>query len=80
LVLAFGLNYGLQVITYILFRNTGANPQNTSMAIIAGNRNVAVFLVAVAVSNSNEFLIFLGCYQLPMYLTPMFMRWLYKTG
>jgi hypothetical protein len=49
------------------------------MAIIAGNRNVAIFLVAVAVSNSDEFLIFLGCYQLPMYLTPIFMRWLYKT-
>ena len=47
LVLVFGLNYGLQVITYILFRTTGANPQNTSMAIISGNRNVAVFLVAV---------------------------------
>ena len=79
LVLAFGLNYGLQVITYILFRTTGANSQNISTAIVAGNRNLAIFIVAVTVSNSNEFLIFLGCYQLPMYLTPIFMRWLYKT-
>lgn len=78
LVLAFSVNYGLQFFTYIAFRAFSVSANNSSVSIIAGNRNVAIFLVASAVSNSDEFLIFLGCYQLPMYLTPTLMRWLYK--
>ena len=47
---------------------------NNGRTIVAGNRNVAIFLIAASASQSEEFLIFLGCYQFPMYLTPVLMR------
>ena len=42
--------------------------------IVAGNRNVAIFLIASSATQNEQFLIFLGCYQFPMYLTPILMR------
>ena len=79
LLVAFSVNYGLQLITHMIFRMVGVGSQDASIAIVAGNRNVAIFLMAAAVSDSEEFLIFLSCYQVPMYLTPILMRWMYKT-
>lgn len=78
LLVAFSVNYGLQLITHMIFRMVGVGSQDASIAIVAGNRNVAIFLMATAVSDSEEFLIFLSCYQVPMYLTPILMRWMYK--
>ncbi len=79
LLVAFSVNYGLQLITHMIFLMVGLGRQDASIAIVAGNRNVAIFLMAAAVSDSEEFLIFLSCYQVPMYLTPILMRWMYKT-
>ena len=78
LLIAFSVNYGLQLITHMIFLMVGLDRQDASIAIVAGNRNVAIFLMAAAVSDSEEFLIFLSCYQVPMYLTPILMRWMYK--
>jgi len=79
LLIAFSVNYGLQLITHMIFLMVGLGRQDASIAIVAGNRNVAIFLMAAAVSDSEEFLIFLSCYQVPMYLTPILMRRMYKT-
>ena len=79
LLIAFSVNYGLQLITHMIFLMVGLDRQDASIAIVAGNRNVAIFLMAAAVSDSEEFLIFLSCYQVPMYLTPILMRRMYKT-
>jgi hypothetical protein len=51
-----------------------AEEEVVPFSIVAGNRNVALFFVALPVTQSPEFLIFLGCYQIPMYLTVILMR------
>ncbi len=75
LAFAFVLNFGLQIVAYRLdpTRNAGA-------AIVAGNRNIALFLVALPPDLTDRLLLFIGCYQIPMYLTPLVMARLMRSG
>ncbi|NNE88410.1 MAG: hypothetical protein HKN27_10075 [Silicimonas sp.] len=66
LALACVVNFGLQFLAYKALKSPGE-------AIVAGNRNIALYLVALPVSLTDPLLIFIGCYQIPMYLTPMLM-------
>ncbi|NND21317.1 MAG: hypothetical protein HKO14_04450 [Silicimonas sp.] len=68
---AVAVNFGLQVLAW---RATG----EVGYAIQAGNRNIALFLVALPPVVTDPILIFIGCYQIPMYLTPMIMARLYR--
>ena len=70
LAFAISLNFGLQVLAW---RATGV----AGYAIQAGNRNIALFLVALPPEVTDPILIFIGCYQIPMYLTPIVMGPLY---
>jgi hypothetical protein len=70
---AVAVNFGLQALAFALIREPG-------VAIVAGNRNIALFLVALPAGISDPILIFIGCYQIPMYLTPLVMRRLYGVG
>lgn len=74
MLVAFGINLGLQTLAFLILRRTGAGKRAAPIALVAGNRNVALFLVASSATQTEEFLVFLGCYQFPMYLTPMIMR------
>ncbi|WP_439109732.1 hypothetical protein [Lentibacter sp.] len=73
MAVAFGANIGLQVLAYAALKWRGAGREAAPMALVAGNRNVALFLIASSATQSEDFLIFLGCYQFPMYLTPIVM-------
>ncbi|REC53766.1 hypothetical protein DRV84_14675, partial [Rhodosalinus sediminis] len=42
-----------------------------ALAIAAGNRNLALFLAAVPPETAAPLMLFVGCYQIPMYLTPL---------
>ncbi|MCV6591411.1 MAG: hypothetical protein OIF48_00550 [Silicimonas sp.] len=64
-------NFGLQALAY----RAGADP---GTAIVAGNRNIALYLVALPAAITDPLLIFIGCYQIPMYLTPIVMARLYR--
>ncbi|MFA3917256.1 hypothetical protein [Ruegeria hyattellae] len=75
-VVAFALNFGLQVAAFFTLRGRGS-PAATPLAIVAGNRNFALFFVALSPEATDPLLIFLGCYQFPMYLTPALLRRLY---
>jgi len=75
--LAFALNFGMQVLSLVLHRATGRNGRSVPVSVIAGNRNIALFLVALPASVTDPVLIFIGCYQVPMYLTPILMRKFY---
>lgn len=77
LVLAFVLNLGLQTSAFFLFKWKGMHTSAVPYAVVAGNRNFALFLLALPESSVEPILIFLGCYQIPMYLTPLFMKRLY---
>mgnify|MGYP006956414298 CR=1 FL=1 len=76
LALACGVNFGMQALSLAVHHATDhPNPVGTS--IIAGNRNIALFLVALPAATTDQVLIFIGCYQVPMYLTPVLMRRIY---
>ena len=64
-------NFGLQIAAYRL----GADP---GTSIVAGNRNIALYLVALPAATTDPLLIFIGCYQIPMYLTPILMQRFYR--
>ncbi|WP_425045102.1 hypothetical protein [Primorskyibacter sp. S87] len=79
LAAAFAVNFGLQIATYLILR-AGGQPDAVPTAIVAGNRNFALFFVALPPETSDPLLIFLGCYQFPMYLTPTLLRRFYDAG
>ncbi|MRX50218.1 hypothetical protein GI374_07115 [Paracoccus sp. S-4012] len=74
LAAAFAANYGLQAATYAA---TAPAPAATAFAIGAGNRNIMLFLAVLPPAVTDELLVFVACYQIPMYLTPLLMRRLY---
>jgi len=78
--LAFGANFGLQVVTYVALRALGDDRRAAPVGIAAGNRNIALFLVALPPEVMDPLLIFIGCYQLPMYLTPILLKPLYRAA
>lgn len=77
LAAAFAVNFGMQAATYAVLRATGRTANAVPLSIIAGNRNIALFLVALPAATTDPLLIFIGCYQFPMYLTPMLLRRFY---
>jgi hypothetical protein len=80
LAAAFAVNFGLQLIFYFMFGGRRFSKERVSLAIVSGNRNMALFLTAFPVSVSEPMLLFIGCYQIPMYLTPILLRRLYRSS
>ena len=76
--LAFGVNFGMQLIVGTLLKFVGAQSYAPSFGLIAGNRNIALFLTAIALTSTQPVLLFIACYQAPMYLTPIVMRPFYR--
>lgn len=76
---AFALSYTLQLAALLTLRRSpklhgAAGP----LALAAGNRNMALFLVALPPDIIAPLMIFIGCWQLPMYLTPILLPGLYN--
>ena len=81
MMLAVSACLGMQVMSFILLRKTGYRTDAVPILIVAGNRNVALSLVSMPPDRVDPLMIFLGCYQIPMYLTPILMRRLFgSTG
>ena len=80
LLVACAANLGLQFVTARVLKTTSLRDDYAAYAIVAGNRNIALFLVALPASVTDPLLLFIGCYQIPMYLTPILMRQIYGTG
>lgn len=77
-LLAFAVGYLMQLFTLLLLRRSPLKPVAGPLAIGAGNRNIAIFLVALPPEVIAPLMVFIGCWQLPMYLTPMLLPRLYK--
>ena len=77
-LLAFAISYLLQLLTLVALRRSALRPVAGPLSIGAGNRNIAIFLVALPAEVLAPLMIFIGCWQLPMYLTPMLLPRLYK--
>jgi arsenite transporter len=69
------LGFGLQALTARLWRRPEAA---APMAVVAGNRNVALFLGVLPAPLIDELMLVIGCYQIPMYLTPLVLPWLLR--
>ncbi|SHF44761.1 hypothetical protein SAMN05444273_10695 [Litoreibacter ascidiaceicola] len=78
MLLAFAVNIGMQFLTFLVLGRLGWDTEIVPFSIVSGNRNVAIFLVAMSPEAAEPLLIFLGCYQVPMYLTPILTRAFYR--
>ncbi|GGA93763.1 hypothetical protein GCM10011491_22450 [Brucella endophytica] len=76
LLAAFAVNFGLQVLAFSVVR-VREPAKAVAYAIVAGNRNAMLFLAALPVAAMEPLLLFIACYQVPMYLTPILLGKLY---
>ena len=77
LALAFAINFGMQILAWAAMRAAGRPHDAVAVAMVSGNRNMALFLAALPPAVMDPMLLFIGCYQLPMYLTPLLLGRLY---
>ncbi len=77
LVLVFAVNYGLQIFCFFSLKVIGPGPDQVGISVVSGNRNMALFLAALPVATTEPLLLFIACYQLPMYLTPVLLGPIY---
>ena len=77
LALVLALGFGLQLVTILLARGRLPDPQAAALGQVAGNRNIALFLGVLPPALANDLFLFIGLYQIPMYLTPLVMGRVY---
>lgn len=77
LVFAFAVNFGFQFAGAHFWGRSFGSEYDVPMSVISGNRNVALYLTALPVSVTEPLLAFIGCYQFPMYLTPLLLNRFY---
>lgn len=78
LAVAFIANYGLQVLSFLALSAQRFTQDRVAFSVVAGNRNMALFLSVLPLSITDPVLLFVACYQVPMFLTPVFLSRLYK--
>lgn len=76
---AFATNMALQLAVAVALRRGRHETLSVPFAIAAGNRNIALFLTALPAAVTEPLLLFIGCYQIPMYLTPLILDRFYRT-
>lgn len=72
---AFAANFGLQIVTAFALRG---RPEATGLSIGAGNRSLLLFLAVLPLSFTTPLLLYVACYQVPMYLTPLLLGRFYR--
>lgn len=71
LAAAAGANFGLQIATWSALRAPRWRDARIAYAVAAGNRNMALFLIALPPAVTDPMLLFIGFYQIPMFLAPL---------
>ena len=77
LAIVFLVNIGTQIIVWYRVKSQKSENARASFAICAGNKNMAIFLAALPTAVTDPILLFIACYQIPMYLTPALLGWMY---
>ncbi len=77
-IAAFALSFGLQALAILILGKSELAHVAGPLALCAGNRNIALFLVALPAEVMAPIMIFIACWQLPMYLTPLLLPGLYR--
>lgn len=76
---ATAASFSLQIVTALCLSRSPAAAHAVPIGVIAGNRNIALFLTALPAQTVTPLLLFLACYQIPMYLTPILLRPFYRS-
>ncbi len=72
LLLAVIINAGFQCLGVIMASVMRLErSRKIGMGVVYGNRNIALFLAALPATQMEPLLLFIACYQVPMYLTPL---------
>jgi ACR3 family arsenite transporter len=79
LALVCAVNFAIQIAAAVMARQTGHVERAAATGITAGNRNVALFLTVLPDQVIDPILLFIGCYQIPMYLTPAVLGRFYRS-
>ena len=77
LLAAFAVNIPLQLIASAAAARNHPH-EGPSLGVVAGNRNIALFLSVLPQATADQLLLFIGCYQIPMYLTPFLLNGWYR--
>lgn len=77
LALVFAAALGMQAIGWLAFRGLGPRTAGT-LALVAGNRNMALVLGAAPAAFEPDTFLFLALLQFPIYLLPALLRPLYR--
>lgn len=78
LALVCVLNLLLQLSVAAIARWCGRPELAAALGIVAGNRNIALFLTVLPPETVDSLLLLIGCYQVPMYLTPAVLGRFYR--
>lgn len=78
LAVAFAANFLLQIAAALFLEKTGRQTLAGPLGIVAGNRNISLFLTALPATITDPLLLYIGCYQVPIYLTPMLLGRFYR--
>lgn len=76
--LVLALNFSIQFAVAAFARGIGFARVAPAMGIVAGNRNLALFLGALPPETVAAIMLFVGLYQIPIYLTPLIMTGFYR--
>jgi ACR3 family arsenite transporter len=80
LAAAFAASFGLQLgVDRALRPLYGRDERRVrgAVALMAGSRNLGLFLAALPPASMDAMMVFVGCYQVPVFLTPLLMRRFY---
>lgn len=77
IVAAFMADYGLNAVTTLALWPIGSNTAATA-GLMAGNRNMALFLAVLPASADPRVALFFGLCQFPLFLSPFLLRPLYR--
>lgn len=79
MLFVFILNFGFQFLGSRVWHRLAGPEYAVPLSVISGNRNVALYLTALPAAVVDDLLLFIGCYQFPMYLTPLLLRRFYSS-
>lgn len=74
----FAANFGLQILGAVVCRRLGRPATAPAIGISTGNRNFVLLLTALPDAVTQPIMLFVGCYQIPMYLTPLLLSAFYR--
>lgn len=76
-VLAFCISIGVQLLSFVALYFLGARDATTA-ALLCAYRNMGLVAAIAGASLGEDFFIFLGVWQLPMYILPLLLRRFYE--